>query len=143
MFFDTPGFDFFAFQQACAASDHLPEFGVGVNRFGKHQIDDFTNINTRVEHVHADGDARHVVVGELVEQAAFAVYPWIIGDQYFCQFTVILRVKMVKNFFNPVGVGFCGTKENGFDWQHAVVVFKCGVGGFAVPNSCLNLPVKS
>ena len=114
LFFGTPGFDFSGFQKARAPADHLPEFGVGVNGFGKHQIYDFTHIDAGVQHVHANGNARHILMGELMEQTTLAVDTRIIRYQHFGQFSVVLGIERVEGFLPCGGHGLWRHKKRWF-----------------------------
>ena len=72
----------------------------------KHQIDDFAHVDAGIQHVDTDGDARHVVVGKLIQQATFAVDARIVRHQDFSQFAVILRIEFIEDFFDAASVGF-------------------------------------
>ena len=71
--FGAPGLDFVRFQQAGAATDHLPKLGVAEDGLGEDEIDDLPHVNAGIQHVHADGNAGHIVAGELIEQAALTI----------------------------------------------------------------------
>ena len=99
------GLGFGGFQQPGAAPDHLPELGVGVDRLGKDQVDDLAHVDAGIEHVHTDGDAGHVVVGELVEQAALAVDARVIGNQHLGQLAFVLRDRACQRSLRCAGHG--------------------------------------
>src|SRR5690625_5492247 len=43
--------------QARASTNHLPEFHPALYRLGKHQVDDFRNVDACVEHINCNSDA--------------------------------------------------------------------------------------
>ena len=56
--------------QTGAATDHLPELGLGSDRFEEHQVDHFGYVDAGVEHVDRDRDVGGLVRGgEVVDQA--------------------------------------------------------------------------
>ena len=65
-------------QNTCTAADHLPELHVGVDRLGEHEIHYLVNVDACIEHVNRDGNARHVLVLELVQQSTLAVHSRIL-----------------------------------------------------------------
>jgi hypothetical protein len=93
VFSRTPGFVFFVFQQPGPMPDHLTELGIEIHLFSKGKIDDVADVDTVIQHINDERHTRHIVIGELIEQTAFAVKRAdSLTPQYFIPFTIILRI---------------------------------------------------
>ena len=62
------------------------------------------------------------MVGELVEEATFAVDARVVRNQHLGQLAVVLRVELVEGFLDAASVRLGGAEEDGFTRQHAVGV---------------------
>jgi hypothetical protein len=122
VFYCAPGLNLVRLQQAGAATDHLPEFGVAEDGLSEDKIDDLPNVNACIKHVNADGNARHVVARELIEQSALTINSGVVGHHYFGELTLVFRVKRIKDSLNSPGMSHRHAEEDGFARQNAIRV---------------------
>jgi len=72
------------------------------------------DIDPGIQHIHTDGNTRHVVMGELIEQPALAVNARIVRHQHLRQLAMVLRIECVKYFLHSADMRHRGAKKDGF-----------------------------
>ena len=83
-------------QHARPAPDHLPKLDVRVDWLCKHEVHHFADVDAGIQHVHRNGNARHVVVLELVEQPALAVYTGVLRYEHAREPPPVLGIELVE-----------------------------------------------
>ncbi len=88
--------------QPRAASHHLPEFGLGTHHLEEHQVHHLGHVNAGVEHVHRDGDMRHLLlVGEVIDEALRVL--GLVGHHP-GEVTLVVRIVGVEALADEIGM---------------------------------------
>ena len=121
-----------------AASDHLPELDLRVDRLEENQVRNLGNVDAGVEHIHRDGDVRRgVLLCEVVEEA-LRIRRIVVDDAR--EGSLMLRVVVIESLLDELRVRVVASKEDRFG--QPVSPFDCvamlhqGAGALCPPCLC-------
>ena len=80
--------------ETCSPTDHLPELDLRVDRFEEDQIRYLVYVDTRIEHIHRDGNVRHCVLFREIVDQGLSIRGIMVDD--LGKITFIMRIMVVE-----------------------------------------------
>src|SRR4051812_34615507 len=98
--------------QTRAAADHLPEFYGGPHRLCEDQVEDFGDVDARVEHVNRNRDGKVAV-----SAAAFEIINELLGSRVvvvddLAEAPTVLRIHLIKHLPHEYGMLMVSRKND-------------------------------
>ena len=96
---------------AGTTANHLPELNLWLNLLEEDQVEDFRHVDTSIQHIHGNGNLRHLCRDTEVVDEVLGICDLIV-DQY-AEIAAVFRIQVGKALDNELGMLVIVGKDDG------------------------------